>query len=282
MPDAEAVRLYIQAEGSTTAVIDGCVGSREMVEGDQAARALTEALEHFVAALPDGWASREAGAVAVVTMAPAPTLNGVWVDGGDASPECVASTLDRVAATSVPYCLQIRPGCGPPLSELAARRGMTGAEELPLMVLEDASLIEDDVPEELSIRVLAPDDARHHATVAAAGFEVPEELFLRLITPDVLRADGVRCYLGEVDGEPVTTGIGAHLGESVGVFNIATAPAHRRHGYGAAVTARAVRDAASADARWAWLQSSPAGYPVYERLGFRTVESWQCWVSPDT
>jgi predicted GNAT family acetyltransferase len=64
-------------------------------------------------------------------------------------------------------------------------------------------------------------------------------------------------------------------------FNIATPPADRRRGYGAAVTARAVTDGLAAGARWSWLQSSVAGYPVYERLGFRTVESWQSWLSPD-
>jgi hypothetical protein len=32
---------------------------------------------------------------------------------------------------------------------------------------------------------------------------------------------------------------------------------------------------------WAWLQSSEAGYSVYERLGFTTIERWPCWFSSD-
>jgi len=41
-----------------------------------------------------------------------------------------------------------------------------------------------------------------------------------------------------------------------------------------------VRDGFDEGAQWAWLQSSAAGYRVYERLGFRMLESWQCWLKP--
>ena len=118
-----------------------------------------------------------------------------------------------------------------------------------------------------------------HADVAAAGFEAPEQLFRQLITADVLGLQGVRCYVGEVGGQAVTTGMGVTLGASVGVFSIATPPAYRGHGYGAAITGRAVADGLAAGAKWSWLQSTPIGYPTYYRLGFRTVETWPCWIS---
>lgn len=54
---------------------------------------------------------------------------------------------------------------------------------------------------------------------------------------------------------------------------------HRRHGYGAAITGRAVHDGLAQGARWAWLQSSADGYGIYQKLGFRTQESWECWVA---
>lgn len=147
------------------------------------------------------------------------------------------------------------------------------------MVLEDPSGLADRDPDGLVIKLLAPEGASRHASLAAAGFEAPEEYFQQLVTTGLLRGAGVRCYLGEFDGEPVTTGVGFTFGDSVGIFNIATPPAHRRHGYGSAVTARTIRDGLSSGARWAWLQSSPAGYPVYQTLGFQTVESWHCWLA---
>jgi len=68
------------------------------------------------------------------------------------------------------------------------------------------------------------------------------------------------------------------VGHFAGIFNVATAPAHRGRGYAAALTARIASDAFAAGAHCAWLQSSPSGYNLYQRLGFRTVERWECWV----
>jgi N-acetylglutamate synthase len=111
--------------------------------------------------------------------------------------------------------------------------------------------------------------------------QAPVEYFRQLMTPEVMASPGVRCYVGELHGEPVTTGLGVVLDESVGIFNVATLPAHQRNGYGAMVTATAVAEGLADGAQWAWLQSSPAGHRVYERLGFRTVATWECWVTTD-
>jgi N-acetylglutamate synthase len=245
-----------------------------------AAAALVASWQHLEAAIPDGWSRADSGAVAMVTGVTIPTLNGVWVASLDADITVVADLLEQVAATGLPHCLQARPAVAEQLHDRAAARGMKPDEHVPLMVLEDPrDLATNRAAAAPSIRELGPAEASAHARLAAAGFEVPAEPFLQLMTPSVLAAPGVRCYLGEVDGEPVTTGVGLTLGSFVGIFNIATPPAHRRRGYGAAVTARAVADGVAAGAHWAWLQSSAAGYKVYDRLGFRTTEDWSCWLS---
>jgi ribosomal protein S18 acetylase RimI-like enzyme len=251
------------------------------IDADTAASALVETWQHLLPAAPGGWGLRDGGAVAMVSGVSLPELNGVWPERVNLDPHIVAALLDRVAATKLPHCLQLRPGAGPALAELAAMRGMRREEEdVPLMVMEDPAMLEHaQHVEELEVRQLRPEEAQLYAGVAAAGFEAPEEPFLQLITPSMLCLPGMRCYLGEVSGRPVTTGIGVTPGAFVGIFNVATLPADRRRGYGAAVTARAVADGLAAGARWSWLQSSASGYPVYERLGFRTVETWHSWLS---
>ncbi len=250
------------------------------IDADVAASALIDAWRHLVAEVPDGWSRHDGGILAAVTGVQVPSLNGVWVGRVDAGSDTIAGLLDQVAATGLPHCLQSRPGAAQQADGLAAERSMRRDEIIPLMVVERASTPSPTAAaDRLVIRELAPDEANLHATVAAAGFEVPAEPFLQLMTPRVLSASGVRCYVGEVGGEPVTTGLGVTLGTSVGIFNIATPPAHRRRGFGAAVTARAVADGFATGATWSWLQATRDGFPVYERLGFRTVEGWRCWVA---
>jgi GNAT superfamily N-acetyltransferase len=250
------------------------------VDADAAAGALIDAWEHLVAEIPDGWSRRRSGILAAVTGVAVPTLNGVWVARDDAESGTIADLLDEVAASGLPHCLQSRPGAAQQADGLAGERGMRRDEIIPLMVLQrPSSLPSAPALNGLVIRTLEPHEAGLHATVAADGFEAPAEPFLQLMTPSLLAAPGVRCYIGEVDGVAVTTGLGVTIGTSVGIFNIATPPAHRRRGYGAAVTVRAISDGLAAGATWSWLQASRAGLPVYERLGFRTVEGWRSWVS---
>ncbi len=246
-----------------------------------AAAAFADGMARYLAALPDGWVRAVGAAAALVSGAAAPTLNGVWVRSADVDRESVDDLLDRVAATGLPHCLQVRPAAAERLAGVAAARGMTLEERIPLMLSEDAAAtgVARDA-DGLRIRELQADEAHVHAGLLADGFELPVELFVKLVTPSVLAAPGIRCYVGEIDGRAVTTGAGVTLGDHVGVFNIATPPQHRRRGYGAAVTARAVTDGVAAGARSAYLQSSAAGYRVYERLGFRKLEDWRCWTVP--
>ncbi len=94
------------------------------------------------------------------------------------------------------------------------------------------------------------------------------------MSAEVLAVPGMSALVGLSADGPCAVGLGAFHRGHVGVFNIATPPAHRRLGHGRAVTARLVADGAAAGAHTAYLQASEMGYPVYERLGFTTVETW--------
>lgn len=250
------------------------------VDANAAADMLIQTWRHLVTGIPDGWSRYDGKSLGAVTRVAVPALNGVWSGGVEADVEVTSALLDEIAATGMPHCLQVRPGVTADFVDLADARGMTREDDIPLMVLEDLGGRGNQVDQSgLVIRELRPEDAPLHARVVASGFDAPAEPFLQLMTPRVLSLHGVRCYLGEVDRQPVTTALGVSLGSSVGLFNIATLPTQRRHGFGAAITARAVFDGFAAGCTWSWLQSSNLGYGVYEHLGFRTLERWSCWVA---
>ena len=235
--------------------------------------------EHLIAAVPAGWARRAPGVLSGITGSTLPTLNGVWIYNEDGVRAAVPELLTRVAATGHPHCLQLCPGSSNALHDVARERGMRRDTDVPLMALVDPGALPEAGPPELVITTLTPERVSVHAELAAAGFGAPVDDLNRLMTP-VAAASGVCIYVGQVAGEPVVTGAGVQLGDQIGVFNIATLPAHRQRGYGAAITAQIVRDGLSRGARWAWLQSSAEGHGVYEKLGFITLEVWECWIDP--
>lgn len=100
-----------------------------------------------------------------------------------------------------------------------------------------------------------------------------------MISARLLGLAAVDCFIGELEGEAVTTGLGLMEGAAVGIFNVATVPEHRGRGYGTAVTHRCLRAGFEAGARRSYLQSSQQPFGAYGRLGFRTVERWSIWVS---
>lgn len=235
---------------------------------------------HLMALHPDAWMVTRDGVAACATGIPSPGLNGVWCACRDPDPAEIRRLLGLLRARGLPHMLQMRPSSGPAALEVAKAEGMTSDEDLALMRLDDPARLEpaDKAVPELAIRRLGADEAELHARTAAAGFGHDGDHFLRLLPPPVMSAYGLRAYVGEVEGQIVTTALGVTRGEFVGVFNVATPPAHRGHGYGAAITARTVQDGLATGARWAWLQSSAASRRLYEALGFEVLEHWRCWV----
>jgi GNAT superfamily N-acetyltransferase len=248
---------------------------------DQAAAAVTATQTHIDRIMDDGWVESVTGAFAWATGVALANFNGVLVETAEAvTGGVVATLLERVAGgAGRPHCLQARPAARAEAEALARARGMSPTGTIPLMVRDRAAdLARPDGPD-LAIRPAGRPDAARFVAVAAAGFEAPEALFRELLVDAGFELPGARAYLGYRDGRPVATAMGLTLSDSVGVFNVSTVPGHRGRGIGAAMTARAVADGVAAGATWAWLQSTPAGHPVYERLGFRDIEHWVCWVA---
>jgi N-acetylglutamate synthase len=247
---------------------------------ERTAVALAEAWQALLAVHPEAWTVYHDGLLAFATGIPLVGLNGVSCSRLDPDPEELRRVLGELKSRGLPHMLQLRPGTDGAAVAVADQEGLTPDADVPLMRLDDPAPLDraGSIAPGLTIRQLGPDETTLHPLTVAAGFEEAPEHFLRLLPPSVMAFDGLRAYVGEVDGEVVTTALGMTRGDNVGIFNVATPPEHRRRGYGMAVSARAAADGFATGASWAWLQSSPAGHGVYEALGFRTLERWLCWV----
>jgi hypothetical protein len=217
--------------------------------------------------------------MAAATGVPVAMMNGVWVANRRAQAAAVGELAAEVARTGLPYCLQLRPGSDPALLGLPSSLGLHPHDDVPMMALTELDAVERALDgASAQLRALEPVEAGLHCTLAADGFGIPRHIIAALVSPASLALPGVKAYVAEVDGEPLSTALAITLDGQAGVFNVATPVAHRRRGLGAAVTAVAVRDAFANGARRAWLQTSPLGRSTYERLGFSVVESWRTWI----
>ncbi|HEX2196507.1 MAG TPA: GNAT family N-acetyltransferase [Actinomycetota bacterium] len=244
-----------------------------------AARSSIEMWRIWAGSIPGARMEERPGAAAVVTGLDSVHHNGVWVARRRIRAATVHELLDVVEAADVPYALQLRGGAPPAVVGAARAHGMVLEAEEPLMVLTSKTRLHDAAHATgLSIRTLEPDEGALLASVTVPVFGGAAELTAASANARVLSHPAVRCYVGEVRDKIVATAIGVTLSGTTAIFDVATLPRHRRRGYGSALTARAVLDGLAAGARWAWLEASEGAVGVYERLGFRTVETGATWV----
>ena len=84
-------------------------------------------------------------------------------------------------------------------------------------------------------------------------------------------------WLAMSEGEPVAVSV-AHLAAGITLVEyVATLPQARGRGMGAAVTLAATL---ADPARPAVLLATDDGRPVYERMGYRSIERWTAWLRP--
>jgi GNAT superfamily N-acetyltransferase len=117
---------------------------------------------------------------------------------------------------------------------------------------------------------------RTWARVAAIGTEFPERFHEDLVALEAgvglrPREDFYTRYIAYQDGVAVaTSALLLHAGVA-GIFAVATIPQARGRGLGTAITQAPLLEARRRGYRVGTLQSSPMGFPVYGRLGFREV-----------
>jgi GNAT superfamily N-acetyltransferase len=203
-------------------------------------------------------------------------LNRVIGETHDADLDDVAALRKRLSDDGLPHMIESRPGATA-LEEWCRGRGLTAAPGVPLMTCATAELnLPSDIP--VGWRSLTAAEMPAHVDVASAGYGMDREVLAGFAASTLFEEDFGAGLIAEVDGVPACTGISIVAREWVGVFVIATIDAFRRRGLGAALTAKLVTDAVERNGvSRALLQSSEMGKPVYESLGFATVEDWTRW-----
>lgn len=215
-----------------------------------------------------------------MTDVPFPLFNGVLglrLAEEDAE-AAIASLLVRARVRHVPFMAWVGPSDRPlDLSARLTRSGFVQTPPSPGMVLDLAELgPEPPAPEGFTIEAVTDGAALERwAHACVEGFEMPA--FVEAPLLETLRAIDqtpdapMRHYLGLLDGAPAAAATVSFGAGVAGVYNVATVPSARRRGIGRAITHRALEEGRRAGYRYAVLQASPEGAPLYREMGFREV-----------
>jgi GNAT superfamily N-acetyltransferase len=246
---------------------------------------MVEAIAAAGAQVGGGRVERGGGIALVATGLPLRLFNQVIVEGDDTRSDAIVEAVAVMRGRGDRFVVNLRRGADDrhvPLMDELGLVPLSGDPWMPGMALHPirpagaASL----GPGHEIRRIADEAGIRDHVITAAAGFEMPEAWIAAIVTKTLVDQANAALYVGYADGAPVTTGLGIRTDRTIGVYNIATAPSARRHGYGAAMTMRVVADGAAAGCDVAILQATAMGRPVYERLGFRTVVEYIGYVDP--
>jgi GNAT superfamily N-acetyltransferase len=213
------------------------------------------------------------------TGLPVALFNQIVTDDG-ATPADLTRAVERVRERGTRFYPVLRRGTDDALRPTLEAMGLPMDDgTLPGMALHPIPPELPAAAEGLDIRVIADASGlRDHAIAAGVGFGLPEAMAVAFMGEELWARPGATVYVGYADGEPVATGFGVRSGRTIGVFTIATVPAARGRGFGAAMTGRVVADGAAAGCDVATLQASAMGRPIYERMGFRLVQEYDIYL----
>lgn len=222
-----------------------------------------------------GEVREEGGLLVVATGLPTSAFNLALVTRPlDDPARQLGGAVAYFEARDLPFSIRVREGLDPAVEAAIQALGIPHDGLVPAMFLDDASARGSFV-EGLSMAAADSEAVlEDHRYVAAEGFGMPVVLARQLLPPAAVRAADVEFFVGYYEGRPVATSALILTPGVAGVYNVATIPAFRRRGIGAAMTWHAIRRGYALGCPVATLQSSKMGLHVYEQMGFRHAGSY--------
>jgi len=158
------------------------------------------------------------------------------------------------------------------LSRYCENVGLRLTSELPGMAAEGLRKPSRELPALEIRRVDSETILNDFRAVGASCFHVPIAWFSEVFDTTLLADHPFACWVGYRDSEPVATAATIFAEGAIGLYNVATVPSCRHHGYAESITRKAIEKAARHCGSGSMvLQSTSDGYRLYSRIGFEPV-----------
>jgi GNAT superfamily N-acetyltransferase len=183
-----------------------------------------------------------------------------------------------ISADQLPIVVLLAAEVTQQLTQPAQAAGFRHVGSMPLM-LHDAPLPPGSDGTYRVTQVTDADALREANAVAARAFALPEDAAQRAFGAPLLAAPGVELFLARQSATPISSVQTTRFGSTVGIWTMATPPEHQRKGAGRALLEQVMQHHRDGGVTRYFLCATQAGYPLYDRLGFRTVSECAVWVA---
>ncbi len=118
------------------------------------------------------------------------------------------------------------------------------------------------------------------AEITSICFEIPPGIAAAVYGPINAWNGAYKGFVGLIDGRPVAIAAMVEAAGALGIYSLATIPAHRHRGYGEALLRAATAAARPGNSAGPFiLQSTEAGHALYRRMGFRDVTKFTVYLT---
>ncbi len=190
----------------------------------------------------------------------------------------LSTCLDR----DIPFLVMIFPEAGKAYDDIAAEMGLVYAVDFPIMVRDDLPLEPSGNSEVDVVRAHGTEDADASADVTVSAYSMPKDSVLRALPASFFETTGADVYVARINGDPAGSVTLTYHGDTCGIWAMGTDTARQRGGIGRRLLSTAMVQARSGGIRRFFLGATPAGFRLYQGLGFETVCSARVWVSGET
>ena len=190
----------------------------------------------------------------------------------------VSTCLDR----KIPFLVLIYPEAGNAFDDIASEQGLVYAVDFPIMVRGDLPLEPSGNPDVDVVRAQGAEDADASADVTVSAYSMPKDSVLRAFPVSLFETTAADVYVARLNGQAAGSVTLTYHGDTCGIWAMGTVTAHQRGGIGRRLLSTAMVEARDSGVRRFFLGATPAGFRLYEGLGFKTVCSARVWVSGET
>lgn len=162
--------------------------------------------------------------------------------------------------------------------EVFAKHGLSHATQMTGMVADSLVPPQREPPNVRYARVGDEHTRRAVGTINADAYGIPSEWGIDAVDHASMWPNSVFGYVAIVDGKPVSTATVICLESCHYVGLVATLPDYQRQRYGEAVMRHAIEQASLAQGpKRVVLHATEEGKPLYARMGFRDVASFNAY-----